>query len=91
MENKESKIKLYITTAILTFMGTLSFQMSFLNIFMDPVFYNDVIMTFFLLIFALGFAALVVFINKNFQKKVLHLSFPFAIITFARLKKRAET
>lgn len=65
MENKESKIKLYITTAILTFMGTLSFQMSFLNIFMDPVFYNDVIMTFFLLIFALGFAALVVFINKK--------------------------
>ena len=25
-------------------------------------------------------------INKNFQKKVLHLRFGFAIITFARLK-----
>ena len=65
MENKESKIKLYITTALLTFMGTLSFQMSFLNTFMDPSFYDDILMTFFLLIFALGFAALVVFINKK--------------------------
>lgn len=65
MENKESKVKLYITTAILTFMGTLSFQMSFLHTFMDPSFYSDSIMALFLLIFALGFSALVVFIEKK--------------------------
>ena len=65
MENKESKIKLYITTAILTFMGVMSFQMSFLNTFMDVSFYNDIYMTFFLLIFSLGLAAAVVFIEKK--------------------------
>ena len=65
MENKESKVKLYITTAILTFMGTLSFQMSFLHTFMDSSFYSDSVMALFLLIFALGFSALVVFIEKK--------------------------
>ena len=29
-------------------------------------------------------------IYKNFQKKVLHLRFGFAIITFARLKRGME-
>ena len=71
MENKESKIKLYITTAVLTFMGTLSFQMSFLNIFMDPVFYDDILMTFFLLLFSLGFSAAVVFIKKKWIPAVI--------------------
>lgn len=65
MERKESKIKLYITTAILTFMGTLSFQMSFLRTFMDSSFYSDSTMLLFLLIYALGFSALVVFIEKR--------------------------
>ena len=65
MENKESKVKLYITTAILTFMGTLSFQMSFLHTFMEPSFYSDSVMALFLLIFALGFSALVVFVEKK--------------------------
>lgn len=74
MENKESKIKLYITTALLTFMGLLSFQMSFLNTFMDSSFYDDILMTFFLLLFSLGFSAVVVFVEKKWIPAVVLLS-----------------
>lgn len=60
-----SKLKLYISTAVLTFMGMICVNMSFLNTFYEDRYYDSAVWLLIAFVFSAGFSAAVIFIKHK--------------------------
>lgn len=81
--NNKDKVKLFITSAILTFMGMLSLQMSFLHTFMDSSFYHTPAMLLLMLILSFGFSAAFVFIKYKWIPALAFLAMLIVTVWFS--------